>query len=334
MAKKPYYKFFLFFSFLFFFMASGYSQNIPSIPEPRYGECELTSVKTDDGVVNIKKGERKPVKIGGKWYIFAGCEGFVEVETNGLSSLQASSGAMVGRNQKEKVDEYDSFAKKYGFANFQDYFNKKKQVAQQYQLESLIDEWKIQRMIEVQARELYTRLKKLSSQIETAEAFTEAISAADWGIRAVRASDLETARQWAGYFFDTAAAATRMSNYSFSDQEDFSQALKELKEIVPACLQIQEKLATAREKKTRLEQKSSEIKVKKDKIKDEAAKLKDENKKEELKQEITKLEGEESDLLKEAQRLDQEASEMIKKAGDYADKVEKIEKLLNSQGQK
>jgi hypothetical protein len=331
MTKQSCYKILVFFFFVLFFIASGYSQNIP---EPRYGECEGTQVKTDDGLVYVKKGERKTVKIAGKWYICVGCEGCVEVETDGLSSLQADSGGMGGRSQKETVDEYDLWAQKYGFANFQDYFNKKKQVAQQYQLESLIAEGNNRRIIEVQARELYTRLKKLSSQIETAEAFTEAISAADWGIRAVRASDLETARKWAGYFFDTAGAATKMSNYSFSDQEDLTQALKELKEIVPACLQIQEKLAAAREKKETLQQKSSDIKLKKDKIKDEVAKLKDENKKEELKQEITKLESEESDLLKEAQQLDQETSEMIKKAGDYADKADKIEKLLNSQGQK
>jgi len=331
MTKQSCYKLLFFFFFSVFFMVSGYSQIVPL---PTGQECEGQQIKTDDGLVYVKKGERKPVKIGGKWYICVGCEGCVEQALADPSSGPPGGVGAGERMQKETVDEYDLWAQKYGFANFQDYFNKKKQVAQQYQLESLIDEGKNQKIVEAQAGDLYTRLKELSSQIETAEAMTEVVSAADWGIRAIRASDLETARKWAGYFFDTEAAATKMSNYSFSDQGDLSQALKELKEMVPACLQIQEKLAAAREKREKLEQKSSDIKVKKDKIKDEVAKLQDENKKEELKQEITKLESEESDLLKEAQQVDQEASEMIKKAEGYADKVEKIEKLLNSQGQK
>lgn len=334
MTKQLCYKLLLFFFFSVFFMFSGYSQ---SVPLPSGQECEGTQIKTDDGLVFVKKGERRRVKIGGKWYICVGCEGCVEVETNDLPSSQASqasSRGRGGRRQGEMVDEYDLWAQKHGFANFQDYFNKAQKVRQQYSLESLIAQGKNQQIFEAQARDLYTRLKKLSSQMETSEAMTELVSAADWGIRAVRASDLETARKWAGYFFDTEAAASKMSNYSFSNQEDLSQALQELKELVPVSLQIQEKLTAANEKRTILEQKSLDIKVKKETLKDEISKSKDEDKKKELKQEIIKLENEESDLLKEALQVNQEASEMIKKAEDYVDKVDKIEKLLSSQGKK
>jgi hypothetical protein len=301
---------------------------------PAGQECEGTQIKTDDGMVFVRKGEFKPVRIDGKWYICSGCNGCVEQAVADPSSGPPGGVGAGEIMQKETIDKYDSWARKHGFPDFQAYFNEKRQVMQHYRLESWSVERENRKLIEAQAGDLYTRLKKLSSQMETAEAMTEVVSTADWGIRAIRASDLETARKWAGYFFDTEAAAAKTSNYLFSGEGDLSQALKELKELVPVCLQIHEKMTAANEKRTILEQKSFDIKAKKDTLKDAFSKSKDENMKEELKQKIAKLENEESDLLKEAQQVDQEASEMIKKAEGYVGKVEKIEKLLSSQGEK
>ncbi|MGB9863618.1 MAG: hypothetical protein ACPLPQ_07415 [Candidatus Saccharicenans sp.] len=76
------------------------SANVPpgqQIPEPKKADCDLTQVKTDTGLVNIKKGEVAYVVINGVRYRCVGCEGCLPVAGGGqTSSLSLSQQMAMG----------------------------------------------------------------------------------------------------------------------------------------------------------------------------------------------------------------------------------------------